>query len=656
MPRPKVAAARLAQAKKGSNKPSGSSNRRSVRVSQRTQQVDPADKADFGLVERKPSWFGPDYTYDTPKRQNSWFDSDEAMPVQAAAATVVLHHKGRGVLGGGGANAGANGEPALSIKGAEELLENARTVTDKLQDWIDKVTEGDLSELSDSTEVSDDPFTAFCKSRGWYDIIKNMNEKLSKTYLWKQKEVFVFYNFAEIQFFVAGLIFLNFAVSVVQYTMLPRPSESGPRETFYSFEIFFGYAFLAELLINMYGSWFWNFYKSGWNLFDFVIVIISIVALYVDNLPGISVLRLFRAFRVIRLFKRVKELNNIFTSITHSLPPIVSATGMLCLVMGIWAILGVDQFGAHNDYYFGSFPKGLLTLTQAMTMDSWSSGIARDIIYTSPGVMNQTIAAIYFISYLFIAGIIMANVLVAILLEKFVDDNEPEPPEIQIDDRVYVSYKGSEMWGEPPNQKFCTGRVKRIRPKDIKNTINQDPNDIKTNDVLLAVQMIIPRVQELVTVDGLKARVIGRAPEGAGDENGNSFEEEDIALERRFRWYDPEFSPKSDDMQKEIPAGAPTSGIEMTTPEQKQPKVRASALFAASALGLSGAGAGGVDVGSIERNLDNVVKNEGKADGDKLDNILQMLTVLNNRVQGLERRLNEQPNGSPPPRDDKSDV
>jgi len=395
------------------------------------------------------------------------------MPPKVAAATVAVINKKSPMGGPGGA---VSGDGALSVQMAEELLEDALVVSDKLQKWVSHVTDKELSELEDSTDVSDDVVTDFCKKRGWYQVLANINAKLAHTYLWKQKEVYIFYNFPEIQFFVAGLIFLNFAVSVVDYTMMARDSEGGPRDTFYSFEIFFGYAFLVELLINMYGSWFWSFYKSGWNLFDFVIVIISIVALYVDNLPGISVLRLFRAFRVIRLFKRVKELNKIFTSILNSLPPIVSATGMLCLVMGIWAILGVDQFGAHHEYYFGNFPKGLLTLTQAMTMDSWSSGIARDIIYES---QDAVIPTIYFISYLFIAGIIMANVLVAILLEKFVDDAEPEPTRIQIDDRVRFMYQ----------TKSEIGRVKRIRPKPIEETINKDENDIKTNDVFLAVYM-----------------------------------------------------------------------------------------------------------------------------------------------------------------------
>jgi hypothetical protein len=46
----------------------------------------------------------------------------------------------------------------------------------------------------------------------------------------------------------------------------------------------------------MYGSWWCLFWQSGWNWFDFIIVLISLISLVLSGLPGISVLRLFRAF------------------------------------------------------------------------------------------------------------------------------------------------------------------------------------------------------------------------------------------------------------------------------------------------------------------------------------------------------------------------
>merc|ERR1719395_183030 len=83
--------------------------------------------------------------------------------------------------------------------------------------------------------------------------------------------------------------------------------------------------------------------------------------------------------------------------------------------MGIWAIMGVSFFRHDFHDFFGNFLLAMLTLFQVMTFDSWVSQITRPIClyYNSWG------APLYFISYALIAGIIMTNVVVAILLDKF---------------------------------------------------------------------------------------------------------------------------------------------------------------------------------------------------------------------------------------------
>jgi len=124
------------------------------------------------------------------------------------------------------------------------------------------------------------------------------------------------------------------------------------------------------------------------------------------------------------LFKRVDEMKKIIEGIMKSLPSLSYAFIAMGLIIGIWAIMGVDFFGQieskNNDdepvegYFFGSFLKAFLSLGQITTFDSWSSGIARDIIYEKGAG-----AAFYFIIFIFISGIIMMNVLVALLLDNY---------------------------------------------------------------------------------------------------------------------------------------------------------------------------------------------------------------------------------------------
>jgi voltage-gated sodium channel len=242
-----------------------------------------------------------------------------------------------------------------------------------------------------------------------------------------QNDIKLFYDKKSIQIFVAMLILLNFLISAINSQLLPEKGRDDiALFIFEAFEWFFGYAFLIELVVNFYGSYFWEFWKSAWNIFDFIIVVISLLSLYMSNLPGISVLRLFRAFRVVRLFKRIKTMRKMMDSIMKSLPGMFIAFSALGLIMGIYAIIGVNFWMDTFPEEFGTFLKALLSLLQIMTFDSWCSGIARKIIF-SGGVVE----AIYFISYVFIASIVMANVLIALLLDEFMNtsqqvDNEPE--------------------------------------------------------------------------------------------------------------------------------------------------------------------------------------------------------------------------------------
>ena len=101
--------------------------------------------------------------------------------------------------------------------------------------------------------------------------------------------------------------------------------------------------------------------------FDFVIVVISLMALMIPDLPGIAVLRLFRAFRVFRLFKRIESLRCIIDGVLASLPGVFNAFLVLGILMGIWAIMGVEFFGAVSREEFGSFGASMFTVSEWFT-------------------------------------------------------------------------------------------------------------------------------------------------------------------------------------------------------------------------------------------------------------------------------------------------
>merc|ERR1719387_2226284 len=171
------------------------------------------------------------------------------------------------------------------------------------------------------------------------------------------------YEKKSIQLLVACLIGMNFLVSAINNQMLP-PEGSTADAVFGGFEYFFNIAFTIELLVNMYGSFFFPFWRTGWNWFDFIIVGISLLSQFSDGIPGISVLRLFRAFRVFRLFKRVKALRIIIEAVLKSLPGVANAFVVLGLIMSIWSIMAVTFFGEEMPDHFGNFFLAMLTFFQ----------------------------------------------------------------------------------------------------------------------------------------------------------------------------------------------------------------------------------------------------------------------------------------------------
>jgi hypothetical protein len=255
-----------------------------------------------------------------------------------------------------------------------------------------------------------------------------------------------FYKHTYTEIFVAGLIVSNFVINMTEKSIDPDPKDRRYDVVWVIFEYFYNIAFTIELAVNMYAFWLREFWSSGWNKFDFLVVSIGLLNICKVPLPGpLKLLRMMRAFRVFRLFKRVKSLGKIMESLGKAIPGVLNAFVILVLVMCIYAILGVEFFRLYgeggkfknaqgNDQelvtargldfgweYFGNFPKSLYTMFQVLTTESWSEAIARPLIMMDDP-LEGTAYAFFFVSFVIVCGIILINVVVAVLLEKMVDD------------------------------------------------------------------------------------------------------------------------------------------------------------------------------------------------------------------------------------------
>ena len=154
-----------------------------------------------------------------------------------------------------------------------------------------------------------------------------------------------------VQWAIAGMIAGNFFSNCFEKQIDPWNLHYSA--TWEVIEFVWNLIFLLELLWNMYGSWYisqWHdhFLSSGWNLFDLLVVGISVPAMlaFIGIGGGVSggfgMLRMLRAFRILRLFRRVESLNKIIVSLAKAVPGLMNAGFVMLLVMCICAWAGLD--------------------------------------------------------------------------------------------------------------------------------------------------------------------------------------------------------------------------------------------------------------------------------------------------------------------------
>ena len=94
--------------------------------------------------------------------------------------------------------------------------------------------------------------------------------------------------------------------------------------------LFFTLMFTVDLALNLFANWFLPFVRDFWSVFDFVIVSLSLVAIFYTNLPAAN---LFRAFRILRLLSTMRALEKIIWAVSASIFPMINAF-MIVFVFG----------------------------------------------------------------------------------------------------------------------------------------------------------------------------------------------------------------------------------------------------------------------------------------------------------------------------------
>ena len=167
--------------------------------------------------------------------------------------------------------------------------------------------------------------------------------------------------------------------------------------------------FVVEILIRFIGEQKKsNFFKSGWNIFDTIIVAISLVP--IPNNSSFLVLRLLRVFRVLRLISVIPELKQIIEAILQSIKRVFFVSLLLFIILYIYATMGAILFSEDDSSRWGDLGISLITLFQVLTLSSWETVMLplQEIYWWS---------WVYFFSFIIICAITILNLVIAILVD-----------------------------------------------------------------------------------------------------------------------------------------------------------------------------------------------------------------------------------------------
>lgn len=164
--------------------------------------------------------------------------------------------------------------------------------------------------------------------------------------------------------------------------------------------------FVIEILLKLI-AYRHRFFNSGWNVFDFIIVAITLA----PTGEGMAVLRSLRILRALRLVSVVPSMRKVVNALLRAIPGMTSVLTLLLLVFYVSAVMSTKLFGADFPDWFGSIGASFYTLFQVMTLESWSMGIVRPVMDVHP------LAWIFFVLFILLTTFAVLNLFIAIVVD-----------------------------------------------------------------------------------------------------------------------------------------------------------------------------------------------------------------------------------------------
>ncbi len=166
--------------------------------------------------------------------------------------------------------------------------------------------------------------------------------------------------------------------------------------------------FLVELAIRItaHGRRPQDFFRDRWNVFDFVVI----TAVFLPGLrQNATLLRLVRLLRIVRIISVLPDVRVLLRGMTRSLPPIASMAVLALLLIYLYGMVGWILFGADDPERWGDLGTSMLSLFVMLTLEEWP-------VYLRAGMEIHPWSWIYFVSYVLVAGFLLINILIGIVI------------------------------------------------------------------------------------------------------------------------------------------------------------------------------------------------------------------------------------------------
>ncbi|MDX1344330.1 MAG: ion transporter [Sedimenticolaceae bacterium] len=174
--------------------------------------------------------------------------------------------------------------------------------------------------------------------------------------------------------------------------------------------------FLVEISIRLMASEsIGKFFRNGWNVFDFVIVVASLIPL--EGSESAFLGRLLRIFRVLRLVAIIPELRVLLSAFMTAIPRMGYVSLLMFIIFYIYGAMGSIFFANINPELWENISIAMLTLFRVATFEDWT-----DVMYETMAV--YPISWLYYLTFIFVVAFVFLNMMIGIVLETLQKEHE----------------------------------------------------------------------------------------------------------------------------------------------------------------------------------------------------------------------------------------